>query len=197
MPKPPLQLSRPTRPPRTSEASALRPSASPAIDLESPEVLAFSLRGRITAPESKDQDAEPQWQVPEMATDPDDAASLDDAEGSDAWRHVAIKLPAVSGRKLGEIADRRCSKRTRVALELLERPLRQLARSHRDGECPPLPRVTAGVSRAGVSLILSQELADALRYIVETRGAVKAQILSRLLVPAIDALYQTEILRIG
>jgi hypothetical protein len=131
-----------------------------------------------------------------MATDPNNAVSSVDAEATDPWRHVAIKLPAVSGRKLGEIADRRCSKRTRVVLELLEGPLRQLARSHRDAEYPPLRRVTAGVARAGVSLILPRELADDLRYIVETRGAVKAQILSRLLVPAIDALYQTEILRV-
>ena len=33
-----------------------------------------------------------------------------------------------------------------------------------------------------------------LRYVVETRGAVKAQILARLLVPEIDALYLKEIL---
>ena len=102
----------------------------------------------------------------------------------------------MNGRKLSEIADLRCSKRTRVALELLQRPLRALARDHRAGECPPLRRVSAGVSRSGVSLILPQDLADDLRYVVETRGAVKAQILTRLLVPEIDALYLKEILGI-
>jgi hypothetical protein len=45
-----------------------------------------------------------------------------------------------------------------------------------------------------VSLILPQDLADDLRYVVETRRAVKAQILARLLVPEIDALYLTEVL---
>jgi hypothetical protein len=118
----------------------------------------------------------------------------DDLLLDDPWRHVAVKLPAVSGRKLSEVADRRCSKRTRVALEVLRRPLRDLARAHRTGAYPPLRRVSAGVSRSGVSLILPQDLADDLRYVVETRGAVKAQILARLLVPEIDALYLKEIL---
>jgi hypothetical protein len=57
-----------------------------------------------------------------------------------------------------------------------------------------LSRVSAGTARSGVSLVLPKDLAKELRYIVETRGAVKAQILSRLLVPAIDALYIREIL---
>jgi hypothetical protein len=118
----------------------------------------------------------------------------DDLVLDDPWRHVAVKLPAVSGRKLSEVADLRCSKRTRVALEVLRRPLRDLARAHRTGEYPPLRRVSAGVSRSGVSFILPQDLADDLRYVVETRGAVKAQILARLLVPEIDALYLKEIL---
>jgi hypothetical protein len=113
---------------------------------------------------------------------------------ADPWRYVAVKLPAISGRKLSEIADLRCSKRTRVALELLERPLRDLARDHRMGSCPPLRRVSAGIARSGVSLVLPEDLSEELRYIVETRGAVKAQILARLLVPAIDALYIKEVM---
>jgi hypothetical protein len=118
----------------------------------------------------------------------------DDAILDDPWRQVAVKLPALSGRKLSEIADLRCSKRTRVALELLEPLLRDLARSHRAGACPPLRRVSAGIARSGVSLILPKDLAEDLRFVVETRGAVKAQILARLLVPAIDGLYIMEIL---
>ena len=91
----------------------------------------------------------------------------------DAWRYVAVKLPSLSGRKLSEIADLRCSKRTRVAIELLQRPLRDLARDHRAGERPPLRRVSVGVSRSGVSLILPQDLADDLRYVVETGAPLK------------------------
>ena len=124
-----------------------------------------------------------------------ESSQRDDPVVDDPWRYAAIKLPSLSGRKLSEIADLRCSKRTRVALELLQRPLRELARDHRAGECPLLRRVSAGVSRSGVSLILPQDLADDLRYVVETRGAVKAQVLARLLVPEIDALYIKEILR--
>ena len=59
-----------------------------------------------------------------------------DPADDDPWRYVAVKLPAVNGRKLSEIADLRCSKRTRVALELLQRPPRALARDHRAGESP-------------------------------------------------------------
>jgi hypothetical protein len=201
MPKPPLQFTRPARPEARSEQPDLHPALSPEIDLDSPEVQAFSLRGRVTVPPLvEDGTGEGilalalQARSPALA--PGLASSLrNDPVVDDPWRHVAVKLPAVSGRKLSEIADLRCSKRTRVALELLQRPLRELARDHRAGECPPLRRVSAGVSRSGVSLILPEDLADDLRYVVETRSAVKAQILARLLVPEIDALFLKEILR--
>lgn len=192
--KPPLQFTRPTRPQAHPEVLPLRPTPSPAIDLESPEVQAFSLRGRVSVPPSpktltSTRASAEYVPIPELGS-----TSIDDAVLADPWRYVAVKLPAVSGRKLSEIADLRCSKRTRVALELLEQPLRDLARDHRAGGCPPLHRVSAGIARSGVSLILSEDLAEDLRYVVETRGAVKAQILSRLLVPAIDELYNREII---
>jgi hypothetical protein len=204
MAKPPLQFTRPARPEAREQQHDLRPAPSPIVNLDSPEVQAFSLRGRVAAspsivaetgegPRSLASPAAPV--APAAEAEPsmvDDEAVVDDP-----WRHVALKLPAVSGRKLSEIADLRCSKRTRVALELLQHPLRSLAGAHRAGEYPPLRRVTAGVSRSGVSLILPQDLADDLRYIVETRSAVKAQILARLLVPEIDALYLKEVLRRG
>jgi hypothetical protein len=200
MAKPPLQFTRPARPEARNERRDLHPAPSPAIDLDSPEVQAFSLRGRVTVPPSvEDRTGEGARAMapsaPSQAPAPGLEPSLpDDVPVDDPWRHVAVKLPAVSGRKLSEVADLRCSKRTRVALEVLERPLRDLARAHRAGEYPPLRRVSAGVSRSGVSLILPQDLADDLRYVIETRGAVKAQILARLLVPEIDALYSKEIL---
>jgi hypothetical protein len=194
MAKPPLQFTRPPRPQARPEAPALRPAPSPAIDLESPEVQAFSLRGRVSVPLPEEdrtlRDASARSPAaPELET-----TAMSDELLADPWRYVAVKLPAISGRKLSEIADLRCSKRTRVALELLEHPLRDLARDHRMGSCPPLRRVSAGIARSGVSLVLPEDLAEDLRYIVETRGAVKAQILARLLVPAIDALYIQEVL---
>ncbi len=201
MPKPPLQLTRPARPEARSEQLDLRPAPSPEIDLNSPEVQAFSLRGRVTVPPLV-EDGTGEGILARALKARSSVLALglksslrDDPVVDDAWRYVAIKLPSLSGRKLSEIADLRCSKRTRVALELLQRPLRELARDHRAGECPLLRRVSAGVSRSGVSLILPQDLADDLRYVVETRGAVKAQVLARLLVPEIDALYIKEILR--
>lgn len=194
MAKPPLQFTRPPRPQARSDAPVVRPAPSPAIDLESPEVQAFSLRGRVSVPLPGEdrtlRDASAQSPAaPELET-----TAMSDELLADPWRYVAVKLPAISGRKLSEIADLRCSKRTRVALELLEHPLRDLARDHRMGSCPPLRRVSAGIARSGVSLVLPEDLAEDLRYIVETRGAIKAQILARLLVPAIDALYIKEVL---
>jgi hypothetical protein len=200
MPKPPLQFTRPTRPEVRTELPDLRPASPPEIDLDSPEVRAFSLRGRVTVPPGVDHKiGEQSRATPPGAISPASAVGrepsvLDEPDVDDPWRHVAVKLPASSGRKLSEIADLRCSKRTRVALEVLQRPLRDLARAHRAGEYPPLRRVSAGVSRSGMSLILPQDLADDLRYVVETRSAVKAQILARLLVPEIDALFIKEIL---
>jgi len=196
MAKPPLQFARPARPEARDEQRDLRPAPSPEIDLDSPAVQAFSLRGRVTVPPSVEDRAGEgaRTMAPPAPALGQEPSLADDLVLDDPWRHVAVKLPAVSGRKLSEVADLRCSKRTRVALEVLRGPLRDLARAHRTGEYPPLRRVSAGVSRSGVSLILPQDLADDLRYVVETRGAVKAQILARLLVPEIDALYSKEIL---
>jgi hypothetical protein len=200
MPKPPLQFSRPGRPETRDAQRDLRPAPSPEIDLDSSEVQAFSLRGRVTVPPSvEDGTGEGARAVAPPAPSPApplgrERSPPDDLVLDDPWRHVAVKLPAVSGRKLSEIADLRCSKRTRVALEVLRGPLRDLAHAHRTGEYPALTRVSAGVARSGVSLMLPQDLAGDLRYVVETRGAVKAQILARLLVPEIDALYSKEIL---
>lgn len=203
MPKPPLQFTRPgrSRPELAINQPDLHPAPPPSIDLDSPEVQAFSRRGRVTVPPLVEDDnperlliEEPGLQQLPSASE-EDSFLLDGPGADDPWRYVAVKLPAVSGRKLSEIADLRCSKRTRVALEVLYRPLRDLASAHRAGEYPPLRRVTAGVSRSGVSLILPEDLANDLRFVVETRGAVKAQILARLLVPEIDALFVKEVLR--
>lgn len=194
MAKPPLQFARPTRPEGRPEAPIVLPAPSPAIDLESPEVQAFSSRGRVSIPVGAEDKAIMGTGGAPLAPPDLESMAITDAPLADPWRYVAVKLPAVSGRKLSEIADLRCSKRTRVALELLDRPLRELARDHRTGLCPPLRRVSAGIARSGVSLILPEDLAEELRYVVETRGAVKAQILTRLLVPAIDALYIKEVI---
>jgi hypothetical protein len=194
MTKPPLQFTRPSRAQEGSERSQLRPAPSPEVDLESPQVHAFSLRGRISVPLSQaDRLNEPTNPSITLANEAQPAL-LEYSASDDPWRYVAVKLPAVSGWKLSEIADLRCSKRTRVVLELLDRSLRELAANHRTGACPTLPRVSVGTARSGISLVLPKDLAEELRYIVETRGAVKAQILSRLLVPAIDALYIKEVL---
>ncbi len=193
MARPPLQFTRPARPPASSEAPVLRPAPAPAIDLESPEVQAFSLRGRVSVPLRGEDPTFGDASAPSPAAPESEPTAMVGELPADPWRYVAVKLPAISGRKLSEIADLRCSKRTRVALELLERPLRDLARDHRMGSCPPLRRVSAGIARSGVSLVLPEDLAEELRYIVETRGAVKAQILARILVPAIDALYMREV----
>jgi hypothetical protein len=194
MAKPPLQFTRPSRAQKASERSQLRPAPSPEVNLESPQVRAFSLRGRISVPLSQADRLHEPTNPPVTLANEAQPALLEHGASADPWRYVAVKLPAVSGRKLSEIADLRCSKRTRVALELLDPPLRELAANHRTGTCPILSRVSAGTARSGVSLVLPKDLAEELQYIVQTRGAVKAQILSRLLVPAIDALYIKEIL---
>ena len=193
MAKPPLHF---TRPVRTGEVSPtpLRTAPSPEIDLESPEVHAFSLRGRVSIGSTEPNRIITSAGTPTGTRTEVEAILVDDGAVDDPWRYVAVKLPTVTGRKLAAIADLRCSKRTRVAVEVLDRPLRELAESHRTGACPPLPRVSAGTARSGVSLVLPKDLAEELQYVVETRGAVKAQILSRLIVPAIDALYIREVL---
>ena len=96
MPKPPLQFTRPSRPARAGDEVGLRPAASPAINLESPEVQAFSMRGRITVPVLQDSETRTSPQ-PEVASDPESRVVPDETEIADPWRHVAVKLPALSG----------------------------------------------------------------------------------------------------
>jgi hypothetical protein len=115
-----------------------------------------------------------------------------EAEGGD-YRHVAVKLPPTVGRQLSEIADRRGSKRTHVALEALAGPLHALAAAHRAGEFPSIQKVSAGSVRSSIALILPPEVADDLRLVVQARRAVRAQILVRLLVPAIEELHAREV----
>jgi hypothetical protein len=115
-----------------------------------------------------------------------------ETEGGD-YRHVAVKLPPSTGRQLSEIADRRGSKRTHAALEALAEPLRALAAAHRAGEFPSVQKVSAGSVRSSIALILPPDMADDLRLVIEARRAVRAQILARLLVPAIEALHAREV----
>jgi hypothetical protein len=110
----------------------------------------------------------------------------------DDLRPVAIKLPPSVGRKLAEIADRRGSKRTHVAIEVLTAPLRKLAAEHQAGRFPDLPKIAAGSVRTSIAFILPPDLAQDLSYVLRVRKAVKAQVLTRLLVPAIERLHSTE-----
>jgi hypothetical protein len=128
-----------------------------------------------------------------VIADPRPANGVDGALEEHDYRHVSVKLPALAARQLAAIADTRGSKRTMVALELLGPRLRKLAEEHRRGLMPGLPPTPAGAVRASLAMILPQEVADDLRVVVERRRAVRAQILTRLLVPAIAALHAEEI----
>ena len=106
---------------------------------------------------------------------------------------ISVKLPPQSGRHLAAVADRRGSKRTMVAIEVLTEPLRQLAAEHRAGRFPELPRIISGTVRSSIAFALPPDLAADLEFVLQQRRAVRAQIVTRLLVPAIERIYAAEI----
>lgn len=189
--KPPISVRRPSR----ADAGVSQPptpivqAAVPAINPNSADALAYALRGRSATIEA--------WtpEKPGMPADvsgplmPKPEAKNREDEGVG---HISVKLPPEVSRKLSAIADRRGSKRTHVALEVLEPQLRDLAAQHRAGRFPDLPKVVSGSVRASVAFMLPPDLASDLSYILATRRAVKAQVIVRLLVPAIEDLHARE-----
>jgi hypothetical protein len=106
---------------------------------------------------------------------------------------ISVKLPPEIGRHLAAVADRRGSKRTMVAIEVLTEPLRQLAAEHRAGRFPELPRIVSGTVRSSIAFALPPDLAADLEFVLHQRRAVRAQVVTRLLVPAIERVYATEV----
>jgi hypothetical protein len=106
---------------------------------------------------------------------------------------ISVKLPPEIGRRLAAVADRRGSKRTMVAIEVLTEPLRHLAAEHRAGRFPELPRIVSGTVRFSIAFALPPDLAADLEFVLHQRRAVRAQVITRLLVPAIERVYATEI----
>jgi hypothetical protein len=199
----------------------IAPAPVPDINPDSPQALAFAMRGRSAGP--SEQPPAAQKEVPAQflaepadtenlspSTVPDGAENQESGvltrqahkpvvrhssvieESDDDLRPVAIKLPPEVGRKLAQIADRRGSKRTHVAIEVLTAPLRMLAADHRAGRFPELPKIAAGSVRTSIAFALPSDLAGDLSYVLRVRKAVKAQVLTRLLVPAIEELHAKE-----
>jgi hypothetical protein len=67
-----------------------------------------------------------------------------------------------------------------------------LAADHRAGRFPELPKIAAGSVRTSIAFALPSDLAGDLSYVLRVRKAVKAQVLTRLLVPAIEELHAKE-----
>ena len=196
-------------------------SPIPNIDPDSAEAVAFSMRGRLTAPEGDtagQKTAPPEPPAAELrhpdgelrrdtatqttgARDP--SPSLAHLTGDEPHRAVrehtlgadwiSVKLPPDVGRQLAAIADRRGSKRTLVAIEALSEPLRSLAAAHRAGAFPELPKVVSGTVRSSIAFALPSDLSADLDYVLRVRRAVRAQVVTRLLAPAIGTLFAAEV----
>lgn len=190
--KPPISVRRPSRPDAgpSRPPSPIAPAAVPEINPDSADALAYSLRGR-TAATDPGAGGEKSGSRDGGAGHPDPGVGPEAGPGEEVG-HVSVKLPPDVSRKLSAIADRRGSKRTRVALEVLAGPLHELAAQHRAGRFPDLPKVVSGSVRSSVAFALPPELAADLGYVLTARRAVKAQVIVRLLVPAIEDLHARE-----
>lgn len=189
--KPQISVRRPTRP-EAEQPVPLKPitqAAVPSIDPDSADALAYTMRGRLAV-----SDSSPSGKTrPQTESRTPLLPKVEVKEGMDEEAgHISVKLPPEISRKLSAIADRRGSKRTHVALEVLEQPLRNLAAQHRAGLFPELPKIVSGSVRSSVAFMLPPDLAADLSYVLTTRRAVKAQVIVRLLVPAIENLHAHE-----
>lgn len=215
--RPSITVKRPTRSsgPIGPSPTPIEPTAIPTVDPESADALAFSLRGRgntasdtgeakmhgvlpavdpprptISAPKTPDAPTEG-WLS--GLIDVGHVGTLDGNEPGQGL--ISIKVPPDIGRQLAAIADRRGSKRTLIAIEALSEPLQTLAAAHRAGDFPELPRVVSGTVRLSIAFALPPDLAADLEFVLKARRAVRAQVITRLLAPAVRALYDSEVVR--
>ena len=189
--KPQISVRRPNRP-EVEQPVPLKPitqAAVPSIDPDSADALAYTMRGRPAVSDSSPSEetgSRAEGRTP-LLPKAEAKEGMDEEIG-----HISVKLPPEISRKLSAIANRRGSKRTHVVLEVLEQPLRNLAAQHRAGRFPELPKIVSGSVRSSVAFMLPPDLAADLSYVLTTRRAVKAQVIVRLLVPAIESLYDGE-----
>ena len=223
--RPPISVRRPARitDPATGTPMPIVHSPIPNIDPDAAEAVAFSMRGRVTRPEETARGSAPGRSEPTSAEPgrpegerrrveaahsmnagdpppPPVAREMDQPEGGASESVlgtdlVSVKLPLDVGRQLAAIADRRGSKRTLVAIEALSGPLRALADAHRAGGFPELPKVVSGTVRSSIAFALPPDLSADLDYVLRARRAVRAQVVTRLLAPAIRTLYEVEVTR--
>ena len=207
--RPSIAVKRPNRVQAAITApTPIAQTAIPAIDPDSSDARAFSLRGRANPGSDEQEGRAVDWthQPPPIITDrppdlpPDTRRSTDhpsdqhDASYSEETPSlISIKLPPDVGRQLAAIADRRGSKRTLIAIEALSEPLRALAAAHRAGDFPELPKIVSGTVRSSIAFALPSDLASDLDFVLRTRRAVRAQVVTRLLTPAVRALYDSEV----
>lgn len=123
------------------------------------------------------------------------APPAEDAVPAERGRATVIKLPTRYAAMLDAIASDRGGFRSTIASAILEAELPALAESHRHGRRPALAPVEQGTGydRRSLSIKLSATAAAALDEIAALRGAVKHQVLLRVLLPGIETVYAVEI----
>ena len=116
---------------------------------------------------------------------------------ADPWRYVAVKLPAISGRKLSEIADLRCSKRTRthqstvsvVVKRLVERGLVKRTPSAHDARCVELAATKRGLALLARAPLAAQDelIAGVERLTPAQRSALASSLHALVVAMQLDA----------
>lgn len=126
---------------------------------------------------------------------PDPVSAGQDLAAAGRGRGTVIKLPTRYAAMLDAIAADRGGFRSTIASTILEAELPPLAKAHRDGLRPALTPVEpgAGHDRRSLSIKLSAAAAAALDEIATLRGAVKHQVLLRVLLPGIERVHLAEI----
>jgi predicted transcriptional regulator len=107
---------------------------------------------------------------------------------------IGLRIPELTARKLDRLAETWVCHRHQIMLDLLAPRLKQLAEEVARGappRIPPLPPAKSSRKRT-ITIRLKPEMAEDLNRVVSRYRSVKSMVLTRLLVPAIETVYQRE-----
>lgn len=122
-----------------------------------------------------------------------DLGSLEDE--SEGIQAIGVRLPELVARKLDRLAEAWLCHRHQIMLNLLGPRLHELAAAIERGERPRIaaPAIAKATRRRAITLRLTPEQSADLERIVARHGSIRSMVLTRLLIPAIDTLFEQEV----
>ncbi|MBI1318964.1 MAG: hypothetical protein GC168_08445 [Candidatus Hydrogenedens sp.] len=185
----------PRTPPTPPAPVPVKPTAAPKPVAPAAAPMSSPLSPPVTPPVA----VAPPKPAPVSAAAPAAAPTLDPflsgEDEPDATRAIGLRIPEIAARKLDRLAETWLCHRHQIMVDLLTPQLRQLAAAVERGEPPMVPAPTASMRQGrkrSITLRLRTAVADDLEQVVGRYGSIRSLVMLRLLVPAIESLYDRE-----